>query len=299
MQTSNLSLRTGIYPSIDPANFQDSLKGKVAVVTGSSRGIGRHIAHALAHAGAAVVITGRDETNVDETVKEVSVYGTKTIGIVANVLSRKDMENLVQATTRRLGPIDILVLNAGTNTFMPFHLTSADSWWDIMKLNVKSPVELTRLVLPSMQKRNTGTIIFTSSRAATANLPWTTAYNCSKSSVTKFAGTLQAELETIQIVEGGFKNNGIECFSFHPGEIDTDLHETAFPENLKTEAPYVLDHMRKIGAKRPRFSPELPAWTVVFLASGKARSLRGAYVDSTRDIGEAIDEAEKKCVSIP
>jgi short-subunit dehydrogenase len=192
--------------------------------------------------------------------------------------------------TESLGEIDVLVCNAGTNTFMPFHLTEADDWWYQMEINVKSPVELTRMVLPSMQRRNTGTLIYTSSRAANANLPWTTAYNCSKIGITRFAGSLQAELDIVQKVEGRFEHNGISTFSFHPGEIETSLHQTAFPEKTKTEAPYVVEFMERIGKNRPHFDVELPAWTCVFLASGKADKLKGQFVDCTRDIGEALEQ---------
>lgn len=176
---------------------------------------------------------------------------------------------------------------------MPFHLTDPDDWWYQMEINVKSPVELTRMILPSMRKRNTGTFIYTSSRAANANLPWTTAYNSSKIAITRFAGSLQAELDIIQKVEGGFDLNGISTFSFHPGEIETKLHQTGFPEKTKVEAPYVMDFMAKIERKRPHFDIGLPAWTCVFLASGKAESLRGQFVDCTKDIGEVMAENSK------
>ncbi|KAK4947783.1 hypothetical protein LTR10_013291 [Elasticomyces elasticus] len=288
MQPSSLTLRTDVYGSITPAGLRDSLVGKVALVTGSSRGIGRHIALALAQAGASVAVTGRDEKAVRKTCEEVSSYGTKCAPFTADVLDDKAMKRLAKDVEEQLGPIDILVLSAGSNTFMPFHHHDAQSWWDLMELNVRAPVSLTRHVLPSMKQRNSGTIVFLSSRAAVADLPWTTAYNCSKVAVTKFVGSLQAELEVVQKVEGGFEANGIQLFSIHPGEIETDLHQTAFPENLKNDAPYVLDHMAKIGAKRPHFSPDLPAWTVVFLATGKAKALQGKYVDCTRDVEEAI-----------
>lgn len=161
-----------------------------------------------------------------------------------------------------------------------------------MELNVRAPVELTRLVLPQMQSRNAGTIIFTSSRAARAHLPFTTAYSCSKSAISMFAGWLQAELDIVQKAEGGFAENGIEVFSFHPGEIHTDLHKSAFPSNLKTEAPYVLELMNNIEARRPKFEPELPAGTAVFLAAGMAGSLKGRYIDCTLDIEEALKSSE-------
>lgn len=157
-----------------------------------------------------------------------------------------------------------------------------------MEINVKSPVELTRLVLPLMRRRNTRTLIYTSSRAANANLPWTTAYNCSKIGITRFAGSIQAELDIIQKVESGFEENGISTFSFHSGEIETSLHQTAFPEKTKAEAPYVIEFMNKIGKNRPHFDIGLPAWTCVFLASGKGDKLGGQFVDCTRNVGEVL-----------
>ncbi|KAJ5812401.1 hypothetical protein N7474_008702 [Penicillium riverlandense] len=285
---SPFSLRTDIYPPIDPNILAGSLKGKTALVTGSGRGIGREIALALAKAGANVAITGRTASEVESTKEEILQLGSvKTVSIVADVLSRQDQEHLVQRVETELGEIDILIGNAGSNTFQPFHLTDPDSWWKMMELNVRAPVELTRLVLPSMRARNTGTIIYTSSRAATMDLPWTTSYNCSKSAITRFAGTLQLELDQVQQIESDV-SNGISVFSIHPGEIDTKLHETAFPERTKREAPYVIEHMEKVGAKRPHYSGNLPAWTCVWLCAGKGNAMKGKYVDCTRDVEEQM-----------
>lgn len=81
---------------------------------------------------------------------------------------------------------------------------------------------------------------------------------------------------------------GISLFSIHPGEIETTLHATSFPEKTRREAPYVIEHMKALEAKRPHFDISLPAWTCVYLASGKAEKLRGRYVDCTRDIEETM-----------
>jgi short-subunit dehydrogenase len=151
----------------------------------------------------------------------------------------------------KLGEIDILICNAGTNTFMPFHMTDSDEWWRQMEVMVKSPTELTRIILPSMQKRNSGIIIFTSSRAAAADLPWATAYSCAKTAITRFAGVLQAELNALQRDTLGFPSNGISVFSIHPGEVKTSLHDTAFPEKTKEEAPYVIEMMANLANSHP------------------------------------------------
>ncbi|EWY84277.1 hypothetical protein FOYG_14034 [Fusarium oxysporum NRRL 32931] len=292
MMQSPYSLRTGIYPEIDPDRLTGSLAGKNVLITGSGRGIGREIALAMARAGANVCVTARTSSQVEETKAEIVSLGLdgKVIGIVANVLKLDDQERLVREFREQLGPIDVLVCNAGSNIFQPFHLTNATDWWDIMELNVRAPVELTRLVLPEMRERNQAVIIYTSSRAAKADLPWTTAYNCAKTSITRFAGTLQVELDQVQRIEKGVDNN-ISVFSIHPGEIETNLHETAFPERTKREAPYVIEHMNKIGAKRPHFEAALPAWTCVWLSSGKGSDLKGKFVDCTRDVGEQAKEA--------
>ncbi|KAI1030727.1 hypothetical protein LB503_013002 [Fusarium chuoi] len=284
---STYTLRTGIYPEIDPDRLAGSLAGKNALITGSGRGIGREIAIAMARAGANVCVTARTSSQVDETKAEILSLGlkSKVVGIVADVLKLEDQERLVREFRQQLGPVDVLVCNAGSNVFQPFHLTNATEWWDVMELNVRAPVELTRIVLPEMRDRNQATIIYTSSRAAKADLPWTTAYNCAKTSITRFAGTLQVELNQVQKIEKGVDNN-ISIFSIHPGEIETNLHETAFPEKTKREAPYVIEHMAKIGAKRPHFEAALPAWTCVWLSSGRALALRGKFVDCTRDVGE-------------
>jgi short-subunit dehydrogenase len=153
-----------------------------------------------------------------------------------------------------------------------------------MEINVKAPTELVRKLLPSMKARNTGTIIFTSSRAAAADLPWAAAYSCAKTAITRFAGVLQRELDIIQSFE--HEKNGISVFSMHPGEVKTQLHQTAFPAKTKRDAPYVVEHMERMAKMHPDFKAETPAWTCVYLAAGYGQALEGRLVDCTRDIEE-------------
>lgn len=302
---SPFTLRTDVYSAIDPKQLAGSLAGKNALVTGSGRGIGRFMAIALAQAGANVAVTGRTASQVEATAAEINALPQdagathkpgQAVSIVADVLNRDEQARLLKDFESKLGPLDILICNAGSNTFQPFHLTDATEWWDILELNLRAPVELTRLALPAMRARGAaGTIIYTSSRAATMDLPWTTAYNCAKTGITRFAGTLQIELDQLADIEKIGQKNRIEVFSIHPGEIDTDLHETAFPERTKKEAPYVIEHMEAIGKKRPHYTGELPAWACVWLCAGKGvESLRGKYVDCTRDVEEQAAAAAAK-----
>ncbi|KIW19445.1 hypothetical protein PV08_00017 [Exophiala spinifera] len=278
------------YPEINPGSFANKFRGQTALITGSGRGIGKSIAAAFASAGYSVAITARSADQVDATVKELQKQypDNKFIGVAADGCDRNDLEKLVSTVNQKLGDIDVLVCNAGTNTFMPFTMTDPDDWWYSLEINLKSPTELTRIVLPQMRKRNSGKIIYTSSRAAVADLPWTTAYGAGKTGITRFAACLQVELDQTQKIDFGFEENGISLFSIHPGEIETDLHTTGFPEKTHKDAPYIIEHMRALDAKRPHFDASLPAYTCVYLASGKAQKLRGQYVDCTRDIGEVL-----------
>ncbi len=106
-------LRTGIYPAIEPSLFQGSLANKVALVTGSGRGIGREIALALAKSGAAVAVSGRTTSQVDETTKEIqNLQSSKAIGVVGDICSKTDLERLVKEVK-----LHIVQINIQTNSY--------------------------------------------------------------------------------------------------------------------------------------------------------------------------------------
>ena len=145
----------------------DNLKGKVALVTGSSRGIGRAIAYALAAEGADVAINFLTRSAEAQALElEICALGRRCANIQADVSAAKDVERLVSGTERLLGPIDILVNNAGIARPQPIEEITEEDWDQVIIANLKSCFLVTQAVLPGMRKRRWGRILNLSSVAA-------------------------------------------------------------------------------------------------------------------------------------
>ena len=139
---------------------QFNLEGKVAIITGSSKGIGKAIAKGLAENGAQVVISSRSQEACDEVVKEFTSEGLKAIGIACHIGKEDQRKNLVDKVSEAFGRIDILVNNAAINpVFGPIEDVTPEIFDKIMDVNVKAPWSLSNLVLPHFQKNKKGSII--------------------------------------------------------------------------------------------------------------------------------------------
>ncbi len=139
---------------------QFNLEGKVAVITGSSKGIGKAIAKGLAEHGATVVISSRDQAACDAVVVELQKSGLKAIGIACHIGKEEQRQNLIKKTVSELGGVDILVNNAAINpVFGPLEDAEEGIFDKIMEVNVKAPWMLSNLALTSMQERGGGSII--------------------------------------------------------------------------------------------------------------------------------------------
>ncbi|MCH3881019.1 MULTISPECIES: SDR family NAD(P)-dependent oxidoreductase [Tenacibaculum] len=139
---------------------QFNLEGKVAVITGSSKGIGKAIAKGLAENGAQVVISSRSQEACDEVVKEFAKEGLKAVGIACHIGKEDQRKNLIEKTIEAFGRIDILVNNAAINpVFGPIEDVSPEIFDKIMDVNVKAPWALSNLVLPHFKTNKKGSII--------------------------------------------------------------------------------------------------------------------------------------------
>lgn len=181
---------------------QFELIGKIALITGASRGIGEAIAHAYAAAGATVVLSSRKQEALDQVATAIREKGGQALAIATHTGDRDGVQALVDRVCAELGGIDILVNNAATNPHFGPLLTSEESHWDkILDVNVKGYFRLVQACVPSMKARGGGKVINIASVAGKAALPNMGIYCVSKAAVLMLTEVLAAELaaENIQV----------------------------------------------------------------------------------------------------
>jgi NAD(P)-dependent dehydrogenase (short-subunit alcohol dehydrogenase family) len=232
----------------------------VALVTGGGRGIGASIARELADAGMRVAVTGRTPEQVNAVAVEIG-----GLGVTGDVSIQGDVESWVEATERELGPIELLVANAGIGIRdgatweLPI-----DEWWRVQQVNVLGVHLSARAVIPGMLDRGRGRIVITGSGAAYLPGGSQTAYASSKAAVCRYGETLANELA-----------GRIPVFFFSPGLVRTDMTE-------------------RWGDDAPWTPPELAPRLVRVLASGRADALAGRYLHAEHDdIEDLIRRADR------
>jgi NADP-dependent 3-hydroxy acid dehydrogenase YdfG len=167
MTLEKINTHKDVYQAIAPETYsKEEFEGKVVIVTGSGSGIGKATALAFSQLGAKVAFTDLTIESAQSAADEARSFGNKTIAVSGNVTKLKDTERLVAETTQKLGPVDCVVFAAGYGMFDKFEISRSDDWWGLVETNLKGPTDLTRLVLPDMIKRNTGTLIYIASRVS-------------------------------------------------------------------------------------------------------------------------------------
>lgn len=239
------------------------LTGKVAIVTGSTKGIGRAIAEALARAGAKLVISSRKADSCEEVAGVIRSEGLTAVAIPCHIGKREDVEHLVSETRSEFGQIDILVCNAAVNPYYgPMAGLSDDAFTKVIDSNVRSNIWLANLVLPEMAERKDGSLIIVSSIGGLKGSVNLGIYAISKAADFQLARNLA--------VEWGPHNIRVNCIA--PGLVRTDFARTLWenPETLaKAESSTPL---RRIG------EPEDIAGAAVLLASPAGRWITGQVI---------------------
>lgn len=198
-----------------PRDTEESLAGHVALVTGSSRGIGKAIAARLARFGAAVSLCGRDRKILEETALELKTISSRVLCSVSDVTDPRDISSLVQATEERLGPITLLVNNAGIGNpgFGPVQDKSEADWDLVLNTNLKSVFLVSRAVVPLMIQRRRGDIINISSLAGKNTFAGGGLYCASKWGLQGLSGCMAEDLRPY----------GIRVSVICPGSVATEF----------------------------------------------------------------------------
>jgi NAD(P)-dependent dehydrogenase (short-subunit alcohol dehydrogenase family) len=230
---------------------ETELAGQVALVTGGGRGIGRGIALELTAAGARVAVASRTREQVEATAAEIG-----GLAIEADVSDRADVERMVATTEAELGPLDVLVNNAGIAIWeeSAWEIEPED-WWHVLEVNVLGVYLCCRATIPGMIARGGGRIVNVASGAAYLPGSSSTAYGASKAAVHRFSETLATQLAP----------HGIPVFSISPGLVRTELIGDSFGD----DAPWT--------------PPELAPRLVRALASGRLDALAGRYLHAEHD----------------
>ena len=189
------------------------LSDKVALVTGGSRGIGKAIVARLAALGAAVAFCGRDSTTLESTANELRASGARLLALRADVTNSADVSALVAHAESSLGPISILVNNAGMGLFGPVHEKSEQDWDTLFNTNVKSLFLVCKAVSPGMMQRQSGDIINISSLAGKNTFAGGGIYCATKWAVQGLSGCMAEDL----------RGYGIRVSTVCPGSVATEF----------------------------------------------------------------------------
>ena len=241
------------------------LTGRVAVVTGSSRGIGRAIAERLAQQGAKVVVSSRSQAAVQEVADAInSAHGSGTaMAVAANISSKDALVRLVERTRESFGKIDILVCNAAKNVhFGPLSTIKDEQFRKILDNNILSNHWLIQLVAPEMVTRGNGAITLVSSIGGMLGSPLIGAYNISKAADLQLARNLAVEL--------GPHNVRVNCVA--PGLVKTDFARALWENPQIARSAEASTPLRRLG------EPDDVAGAVVFLSSDAARYVTGQCI---------------------
>lgn len=238
-----------------------NLSGKVALVTGGSRGIGRAIALALGEQGAAVAVHYRSQsTAAQQVVESITAQGGRAVALPADLIQTGAADALVQAATDQLGAPDILINNAGEFTDSAVADMTDAVWRQTLALNLDAAFACTRACLPAMKQRRWGRIISISSQAAFVGSTYHAHYAAAKAGLSGFSYSLAKEVGA----------EGITVNMVAPGRIITDMLIDHIPTR---EAEWLKQTpLRRLG------QPEEVAGAVVFLASNAASYITGETI---------------------
>lgn len=263
----------GVIAMSTTAHSQARLEGKVAIITGASKGIGLGVAEVFAKEGAQVILVSRTEADLKRAVASIQKQGGKANYVVADVAKPQDMEKMANATLKDFGRIDILVHNAGIYPIAPVAEMSIESWDKVINTNLSSTFYAFKACLPVMKKQKYGRILLTSSISGpTVGWPGGAHYTASKAGMNGFMKTAAIELARDNITV-----NAVE-----PGNIMSEGLTEAGDEHIKNISSGIP--MGRLG------TPKDVAYAHLFLASDEASYITGQSI--IVDGGQVLPESD-------
>ena len=284
--TSTIPVHKASYPFISPVKHRGSLNGKIVLVTGAGRGIGRATALAFAAAGARVGCLSRTKSDLDSLVEEIyQMHDRRATALVGDVVDTVFAQRAVNQTEAALGgPIDYLINNAGKSRISDLeHEKDLKKAWEVIQIGMLGTMNFIQAVLPSMIARKSGTIINVVSILGQVSLPYFSAYSASKAGMIQYTKIMDMEL----------RPKGIYSYAVHPCmSKDTTLAVGASNadayDNVEALRDFVGEFMESNWDK-----VDLPADTFVALCVEEgAKKLSGGFVDATYDLEEVLRRAE-------
>jgi 3-hydroxybutyrate dehydrogenase len=254
-----------------PAVTAGRLDGRVAIVTGSTSGIGLGIARALAGAGASVVINGFGEPDaVRRTLIELTALGGPAVYSAADLSKPAAIADLAETALDAFGRIDILVNNAGIQHVSPIESFPPEKWDAVIAINLSSAFHAIRLALPEMRRQGGGRIINVASAHALVGSPFKSAYVAAKHGIAGLTKTVALELATFKVT----------CNCISPGYVWTPLVEKQIPETMKarnmTREQVIHDVLLEAQPTKEFVTSDQVAALALYLCSDDASQITGA-----------------------
>jgi 3-oxoacyl-[acyl-carrier protein] reductase len=257
----------------------DQLKGKVAIVTGGGRGIGRAISFALANAGCEVVTAARTSGELDETARLIHGNGGKALAVTADVSRPEAVEALVSRTVETFGHVDILVNNSGVQGAIgPLVNNDPALWVQTIQVNLIGTFLCSRAVLPAMIGQRSGKITNLSGGGATAPRPHFSAYAASKAAVVRLTECLAEEV----------REYNIQVNAIAPGAVNTRMLQQVLEAGARAGERALIEARRQ--TETGGTPAERAAALAVFLASADSDGLTGKLISAPHDDWETWDQ---------
>lgn len=258
--------------------------GSVALVTGAGRGLGRAFAMALAENGFSLALTARTAAEIDEAADAIARAGGRAIAIAGDVTDRQAVERAVATAEAELGPIDVLINNAGVLTGGLVGTLNPDEWWRDVGINLRGPFLFANAVVPGMISRGRGRIINIASAAGLSGFETGSAYCVSKAALIRLSEIIA--LETTR--------RGIATFAVDPGTVRTPMNLRFMEsEEMRRRSPDVAAWFEQLFAEGGDMPIERPVQLVLALASGRADALSGCFLSVEDDLDALVANAEQ------